>query len=190
VPRASGGWRLFQERFERTLLGRILISAFVLLTLLAVLTANTPPSRLKHLLNSAFHTYLYGVALDQSWGVFAPDPRRETIQITARVTYADGSRSSWRVPKWDPVIGAYADYRWLKWTEHLVSPAYSDLWRPAALYVAREKASPARRPTRVSLENRWYELRPPGEIHERRFVQERTFFTTRIAEKDLREDNG
>jgi hypothetical protein len=180
-----------QERFERTVAGRVLISAFLVLTLLTVLAANLPDSRLKSLLNSAVHTYLYGVGLDQSWTVFAPEPRRETIHVTATVTYEDGSKATWSVPKWDPVIGAYADYRWLKWAEYVILPEQSvNLAQPAALYVAREKASSTRRPTRVELQNRWYALEPPGDADKPKFIREGTFFTTQITEEMLREDDG
>lgn len=180
------GWRSLQDRFERTRLGRLLISVFLLVTLVALLTANLPPSRLQDLLLSADHPYLYGVALDQSWEVFAPDPRRETIEVTALVTYADGSHATWRVPRRNPVVGEYTDYRWLKWAEFVISPAYPELLKPVALYVARKLATSTHRPTQVSLTNRWYTLEPPGQISDHPFVHKRTLYTTRITEAMLK----
>jgi hypothetical protein len=179
-----------QQRFESTVLGRTVISACLLVTLITVLTANLPPSRLEGLLLSANHEYLYGAGLDQSWGVFAPDPRRQTIHVTAQVTYADGSQATWHVPTRDPVIGEYTDYRWLKWTEYLVSPADFNLWRPAAIYVARSLSTPTRRTTKVTLINQWYNLPPPGQAQQQPFVSTQPFYTTRITEAILRGQSG
>jgi hypothetical protein len=175
-----------QERFESSVPGRVVISLVLIATLITILTANLPASRLQDLLVSADHAYLYGAGLDQGWGVFAPEPRRETIDFTARVTFADGSQATWQVPKRNSVIGEYIDYRWLKWTEYVVSPAHTELSRPIALYVARKLATPQRRPVRVSLTNRWYQLDPPGDISDRPFFHDQTFFTTQITESDLR----
>jgi hypothetical protein len=165
--------------------GRIVISAFVVVTLLAVLTANLPASRLQSLLLDAGHRYIYATGLDENWGVFAPDPRRETVHVWATVTYADGSKAKWEVRRRDPVIGSYVDYRWLKWAEYVVSPANQEpLWHPFALFVARRLASPTHRPVKVEVSNRWYDLEPPG-VDQPRFVQQRVFYTTPISGKEL-----
>jgi hypothetical protein len=183
------GPRSLQARFERTVFGRVLISIFLLVTLVTLVTANLPASRLQDLLLSADHPYLYGVALDQSWEVFAPDPRRETIKVTAQVTFADGSQATWRVPTRNPVVGEYTDYRWLKWAEYVISPAYSQLWQPIAVYVARTLATPTRRPQKVTLTNTWHAIDPPGRIPAHPFVHHQTFYTTRITETMLRESS-
>jgi hypothetical protein len=184
VYKASVGWRSIQARFEETVVGRIVISAFLIVTLLAVLTANLPASRLQTLLLDAGHYYIYGTGLDESWGVFSPDPRRETVHVTATVTYADGSKATWVVRRRDPVLGAYVDYRWLKWAEYAVSPGDRQLWHPFAVFAARRLATPTHRPTRVAISNRWYDLQPPG-VGQPRFVQQQTFYTTRITEANL-----
>jgi hypothetical protein len=179
------GWGSPQARFERTVLGRVLISIFLLVTLVTVLTANLPASRLQDDLLKADRLYLYGAGLDQSWEVFAPDPRRETIEVSARVDFADGSHATWRVPTRNPVIGEYTDYRWLKWAEYVISPVYPELEKPIALYVARRFDSPTRRPTRVTLSNRWYDLEPPDQISPHPRIQERTIYRTRITDAML-----
>ena len=115
----------------------MVISLFVLATLVTILTANLPPSRLQVDLLKADHPYLYGADLEQNWGVFAPDPRQQTVDVLALVTFADGSTETWQVPRRNPVVGEYIDYRWLKWTEWVVSPAYPELAKPTALYAAR-----------------------------------------------------
>jgi hypothetical protein len=167
--------------------GRIVISIFVTVTLIAVLTANLPVSRLQDLLITAGHRFIYGAGLDQNWGVFSPDPRRETIHVTATVKFDDGSKATWQIHRRDPVIGSYIDYRWLKWAEFVILPQYKEtLDHPFAVFVARRFATPSHRPVRVELSNRWYDLQPPGQ-HEPRLVRERTFYTTAITEQELHE---
>jgi len=182
---ATARRRSLQERFERTPLGRIVISIFLLVTLVTLVTANLPDSRLQEVLLKRNHYYLYGVALDQAWGVFAPDPRRQTIDVSADVRFADGSHATWHVPRRDPVIGEYTDYRWLQWAEYGSSQVHQELWKPVALYVARQYASPTRRPVEVALSNRWHDLAPPGQIPDHPFVHEQTYFRLPITDSML-----
>jgi len=120
---ARGERPSLQERAEATLAGRVVISIFVLVVLVTLVTANLPTSRLQDLLLSADHPFLYATGLDQDWGVFSPDPRRQTIHIDAKVTFADGSQTTWHDKKLGNLLGEYRDYRWLKWAEFAVSPA-------------------------------------------------------------------
>jgi hypothetical protein len=179
-----------QERFERTRAGRVLISLFLVVTLLTILTANLPASRLQDVLMKPDHTYLYGAGLDQNWGVFAPDPRSVTVDLRALVTFADGSQATWQVPRRNNVVGEYIDYRWLKWAEWTVQPAYSNLYRPAAIYAARRLATGGRVPVRVSLIDRSHPISPPGEIPDVEPVGDRTFYTLPITEAMLRGTSG
>ena len=50
--------------------------------------------------------------------MFAPRPRQAGIRIEAVVDWSDGTRTVWVPPSGDPLLGAYRDYRWRKWTEH------------------------------------------------------------------------
>ena len=174
VPRVRIGVEggSLQERFERTRAGRAIISVFILATLVTLLTANlpgvAPPARAP----AGGSPYLYGLGLDQQWGVFAPDPRQETVDVFARVTFADGSLGTWRVPTRGPVVGEYVDYRWLKWDEYVVQPGTVDLWKPVALYVARQYATPRAPPGAVNLTNRApsrcrRRADPPARAHQR-----------------------
>jgi hypothetical protein len=180
------GWRSLQRRFEETIAGRVVISIFIVVTLLAVLTANLPVSRLQDVLLTPAHRYIYATGLDQSWGVFSPDPRRQVIHLTADVTFADGTTKKWEIHKRNSLVGAYVDYRWLKWQEFVVSPGFGDeLGRPLALYVARRFATPAERPVKVVLTNHYYALSQPG-IPQPRFVQTGPVYSTSINPDDLR----
>ncbi len=179
-----------QERFERSRAGRVLISLFVLLMLVTILTANLPASYLQDRLLKVDHPYLYAVDMEQNWGVFAPDPRQQTVDVLGRVTFADGSHETWRVPRRNPVVGEYIDYRWLKWTEWVVSPAYPELQKPAAIYIARHLAKPGRRPVRVALIDRSHGIVAAGQPSVPAPPGDHTFYTTRITEAMLRGGSG
>jgi hypothetical protein len=172
----------FQERVERSRAGRVLISLFVVLSILTILTANLPPSHLENLLMKADHPYFNAVDMSQNWGVFAPDPRSQTVDLLARVTFADGSHETWQIPARDAVVGEYIDYRWRKWEEWLVSPATTfPLFRLGAIYAARVLATPERRPVRVVLIDRYHAITPPGQPSAPAGPTERTVYSTGIT---------
>jgi hypothetical protein len=163
------GRRLTQERLESSRIGRVLISALVLVTLLAVAVENLPDSVPRRSLMTVGGPYVTATGLDQNWGVFAPDSRRSVIFLVAKVRYANGSTVAWRLPEAGPVFGAYRDYRWRKWAENLMTIEGDGamIRRPAAAFVAREMSTSGQRPVRVTLGTRFYELRPPGRRIER-----------------------
>jgi hypothetical protein len=182
----------FQERVERSRAGRVLISLFVVATLLIVLTANLPASHLQSLLMRFDHPYLNGVDMSQNWGVFAPDPRQQTVHIYARVDFADGSQETWQIPARNAVVGEYVDYRWRKWEEWIAQPSYPFLYQPGAIFVARQLATPERRPVRVTLFDRSHPITPPGQpsIPAPAASAPRGFYTTRITEAMLQGTDG
>ena len=152
-----------QERLEVSRGGRALISAFVVVTLLAVVAFNLPASELRRQSMRLFEPYMIATGLDQNWSVFAPDPRREVIELQARITYGDGSPPrTWRVPRGNPVIGVYWDYRWLKWAEWMTAEGDPHLWKPAAQWITRREHAEGRQPLTVALVRRSYALNPPG----------------------------
>jgi hypothetical protein len=152
-----------QERLESSRWGRLLISAFLVVTLIAVAVTNLPESRLRREGMRVARPYLDATGLDQNWRVFAPDPRQASLRLEARVSYADGTVAIWRPPSGGALVGAYWDYRWRKWLENAVQDANRKvLWRPVALYVAREMRRSDRAIRRVTLIRGWQDLRPPG----------------------------
>jgi hypothetical protein len=168
-----------QERIESSVLGRALIGAFIAVTLLWVAATNLPESALKHDLLRQGSTYLNAVGLDQDWSLFAPEPRRRSLELVARVTYDDGSGASWTFPHDGPLVGQYRDYRWRKWLEYMVAFGASELWPGAAQWAARQRSRPGRRVVSVALMQVVYDLLPPGSGHGDRGPTQRTVFYTR-----------
>jgi hypothetical protein len=151
-----------QERLEGSGFGRALISAFLLVTVASLVAVNLPDSKLSRKLLRVDGAYLNATGLDQTWGVFAPDPRRASIDLYARVHYANGSTQTWRMPSGGALIGSYWDYHWQKWLEFVVDDNHADLWKPAAEFIAGDRDRPGRRPVRVTLVRLTSFNRPPG----------------------------
>lgn len=149
------------ERAEATTLGRVVISVVVMVTLLAVVVTNLPDSALRQSLSKKTQPYLNAIGLDQNWGVFAPDPRREVIGLRATINYRDGSTGTWTPPVRDDLVGEYSDYRWQKFMENVIGEGGPGLLTEGtATWVARERRDG--RPTQVSLNRRFAALPPPG----------------------------
>jgi hypothetical protein len=174
-------WSDLQERAEASEFGRGLISAFVLVTVGLVVATNLPSSPLRDRLMGPGQPYLNALGLDQSWAIFAPEPRKAAIDLRAVVRYDDGSTAAWRIPDDDPVIGTFRDYRWRKWLENVIADANQQLWRPAAIWVAAHEARPGRRAVQVTLIRRFATLQPPGQEPDRLPWRESTFYTLDIT---------
>jgi hypothetical protein len=124
---------------------------------------NLPNSDLRRVVMKPGQPYLNALGLDQAWGVFAPDPRRDSIDVSAFVTYDDGRVAEWNIPRNGALIGSYTDYRWGKWEEFLTQPGVGDsLWLPAAQWAAAREARPGHTIKRVVLVERYRQLFPPG----------------------------
>jgi len=149
------------ERFEASPLGRALLSAFLFVVLAAIVVVNLPQSKLRSTASDATDPVIDVLGLNQNWNVFAPDPRRESLGLRARVTFADGSETTWRPYVGGNLVGHYRDYRWGKYMENVRLDENRELWPGLAAWVARNQAH-GRRVRKVVLVRRWRELKPPG----------------------------
>ncbi len=174
-------WSDLQARAESSEFGRGVISAFVVATLTVVVATNLPASPLRSALMGPGQPYLGALGLDQSWSVYAPEPRRQAIDLRGLVRYDDGSTGAWRIPTGDPILSGFRDYRWRKWMENLVSDANSQLWRPAAIWISTQTARRGRRVVQVMLERRLATLQPPGQSPDRLPWQQKVFYTLNLT---------
>jgi hypothetical protein len=170
-----------QQRLESTGAGRVAISVFVLFTVFSVAVWNLPTSEIKTKALKVVRPYITLTSLDQNWGVFSPDPRRISIDMVARVRFADGTEETIGVPRGNDFYGGYWDYRWWKWVEWIRQDAQKQLWKPAALWFARKAASDGKKPTQVVLVRRWYDLLPPGPGPSRGSWHEFRFYTLTLT---------
>jgi len=172
-----------QQRFEESPAGRGILSTLIVVVLIAIVAINLPQSQLRRELLQPGQPFLNAIALDQNWALFAPDPRRVWIDVSAVVTYNYGKPAVWRFPHDGALIGSYRDYRWRKWEENLISPDNALLWRPAALWAAANEARPGALPTRVALVERFAVINPPGVTPSYGPVQQRTFYVLRLSDR-------
>lgn len=170
---------MLSERFERSPAGRLAIHALVVLLLLAEIGTNLPASAVERAVGKPANQLVRALASEQTWGVFAPDPRRISVTLRGRVTFVDGSTAIWNVPD-GPSMGANLRYyRWRKWMERVRSDEYHALWEPTARWIGsmyRDRRSPV---ARVELIRRFHDNvvrgpQPPWD--------EYTFFTLEMTE--------
>jgi hypothetical protein len=152
-----------QQRLESSVAGRAAISVFVSVTVICLALWNLPDdSALQQKSSRVVRPFMLATGLNQNWGVFAPNPRRETLDFVARLTYADGTTETVTVPRGGRLIGSYWDYRWRKWYEYVRSDDHEDLWAPAAAWFAGRARAEGKQPVKVVLVRRWQPTLPPG----------------------------
>lgn len=151
------------ERFEASQAGRALLSVLLVAVLASVVVVNLPDSKLRMKASKAADPLVNALGLTQNWNVFAPDPRRQSIGLEARVTFADGSRTIWRPYEGGDLVASYRDYRWGKYVENVRQDRNRRLWPGLAAWVARRAEDDEdRKVTRVVLIRRWRDVLPPG----------------------------
>lgn len=160
---ADGQTGLPADRASR--LRRGLISVFLIVTIVSVVSHFLYAPALQKAMYKVTRPYAAALALDQNWGVFAPEPRPQTISMRARIFYADGTAEWWDLPKSNPVIGEYVDYRWRKWLEYIINPDFRTvLFKPLAVWLARTHADAHHVPVRIVFVTRWFDLYSPGAV--------------------------
>ena len=159
MTKTDGG---IQRRLEGSAIGRAFLSGVIGFTLAAMLVSNLPPSELRRTGMKLLAPYLDASGLHQNWNLFAPDPRRATLQLEARITFADGSAVVWHPPTGDPLVGVYRSFRWRKWAGNVLATSNAALLEPAADWIARLHTANGKTPTEVVLVRRSYVAPPPG----------------------------
>jgi hypothetical protein len=171
-----------QERIESSQIGRAAITGALLFILGSLLAANIPQSYLQQKLNTIVQPVRDGLGLDQTWSVFAPEPRSQTFALEARISYSDGTFETWHVPTGDPFLAEYRTYHWQKWSESARSDDQAlVLWKPFAVWIARTHDLPTVHPTKVTLVRRWFDLFPPGSHPTRGPWHEYAYLTLRVT---------
>lgn len=171
-----------QEGVEKDQIGRAVITGVIIFILASLVAANIPQtSYLQRKLNSIVRPVRDSVGLDQTWSVFAPEPRRQSFALDAQIKYTDGTAETWTVPTGDPFIAEYRTYHWQKWSEYARADDTQLLWEPLAVWLARTHNNPTRHPVSVTLTRRWYDLNPPGSHPSRGPWNEYTYFSIDVT---------
>jgi hypothetical protein len=126
------------ERLERTAPVRLLLSVVIVVLLLAQAASHVPTTApgLRDAVREPGLQVQRVTTAEMQWGVFAPDPRRSSLQLQARVEFADGAVEDWWLPQGGVVVTNLRYYRWRKWLERARGDNYRSLWRPTAEWIA------------------------------------------------------
>jgi hypothetical protein len=144
---------------------RLVISAFVIFHVSALVIWTLPPCYIKDKLQKSYSYYVLPVGMWQWWAIFAPDPVRDTIVMDAEVIDAKGIRHIYEFPRladlpWWKKIGYY---RQPKFTGNMAADEYLGQRKYTARHVVRQLGlEPEAFPLCVSL---YYQIKaspPPG----------------------------
>ena len=152
----------FLQRIEGNPTGRVFISALLIVALVAIIVSNLPASALRRSALPAVKPVLDATGLNQNWNLFAPNPRRSTLRLEARIDYADGTSSVWRTPISDPFVGTYRAFRWRKWASYVLSSSRRQLWPAAAAWLAKIHTRAGKVPVKVTLFRQFFFAPTPG----------------------------
>jgi hypothetical protein len=119
---------------------------------------------------------LRSVGLEQGWSMFAPDPIAARVELDAELRLADGRTVLWHPPAPGALVQERG-YRWAQWTRAVASDDHSELWAPAARWIARTASPGGARPVSVTLRRRFARLTPPGASDRRLRWSEFDFYT-------------
>lgn len=97
---------------------RVVISAFVLFHLAALSIWTNPECLIKNRFAPVFRYYVLPLGLWQWWGVFAPDPLKDTLYLNVEVIDSKGLRHLYEFPR----IG---DLPWWKKLAHYRDPKFA-----------------------------------------------------------------
>lgn len=188
---SGSGWRLRRTtdselgRVAGTKLGRAALSILMACFCVFLVVWNLPSSEIRGAIRPGLRPVVEALALDQDWGVFAPNPTTVSIAVEADVELADGTVVHYEFPDGDPFIGAYREFRWRKF-ERLIRQDDSSgrYWRRTAEWIAARYADDD--PVRVTL-IRYFATTPEPDAEGDAAVKtwdSHEFFTLRFDETD------
>ncbi|WP_433786762.1 hypothetical protein ACQPX6_08125 [Actinomycetospora sp. CA-101289] len=157
-----------------------MITIFLVLTVGAVLVQNMPDSTIKEGLVTVARPYLNATGLDQSWSIFSPNPRAQSVYILARIERADGSVSLRPLPT-STGPASYYQYRWRKYGERLSRSDGRALRRPYAEWVVDQDRREGGEPLRITLIRRTSKNLPPGSGRDARPFVDEDFYTAPVS---------
>ena len=145
---------------------RIAITLFLLFHLVAITSWCLPlNSLLLDRFKQTIRPYIIWSGLFRAWDMFAPDPAKVNSYVDAEVTFRDGTRQMWQLPRMNEIglIDRYFKERYRKYgTEYLRMDSHAALWPDAARYIARLYRNPGNPPVVVRLIREWSEIPAPA----------------------------
>jgi hypothetical protein len=149
------------ERFERSVLGEVVISVFVTAVIVTGVVYNLPDSEIRSAAQPVLSPFAGTMSLDTSWAMYAPDPIRRIENLEVHVTMQDGSDRMWSFQKGGRLLGPFSWYHWQKVKEQAIRvPAVRAglVW-----WVVHHVTNPREHPVRVRVILKTLTLPPPGQ---------------------------
>lgn len=136
---------------------------------LAVLAIDTLP-QVPAAVHDALRPWLIRLGVDQgAWNLFAPEPDRLNMRLSAEVTYRDGEKRTWRGPVWKDASAwqKWVGHRHLEWFDHITAQTSQPVWEPWCRHLARQARPDFPEADRGALVRVLYHEAeiPPAEIH-------------------------
>ena len=171
-----------RDRFWTTISTKS-ISAFVIAYIVIATVYLSPPSPWRDIALQPLQPVIDYVGLRQDYCLFAPDPLKENVDLSAEVTLANGEKEIWTFPRMDKLgfLERIVKERYRKFgDEHLLEKTY--LWPDFCRYLAATYAGKGKRCVSITLIKHWAEIPPPEEGMGRSLPvhnQQSRFFTYR-----------
>jgi hypothetical protein len=148
------------ERLEQNPSVQGALTVVMAVVVAALVLWNLPPGKPRAATRPTSGTLVQGLALEQDWALFAPDPRSYSVGVYATITHRDGRVEKWVPPHNGLLLSPYRNYRWQKYVERLRGDDYGNLWEPTARWLAREHGGSD--VTKVVLTRTFQEAKVPG----------------------------
>ena len=142
-----------------TCVGKVIVAVLVVVMSVWIIGPNLPASPARDTVDVVWSPAV-NAGFDQNWAVFSPNPRTQSLEVVAVAEFTDGTTTEWKLPEFDPVIGAYRTYRWRKWQEQVRLDSNALYWDSSAAWIASDVARGDELPARVRLVRRWRDLEP------------------------------
>ena len=163
------------ERFEQNPAVQGALTVVMVLVVGCLLLWNLPPGQPRNETRPMVDPIVQALALDQSWALFAPDPRSASVGVYATITHKNGRVETWVPPHNGLLLAPYRTYRWQKYVERVRADDYGNLWEPTARWLAREHGGSD--VTKVVLTRTFQEAKVPGARGKRPALARFDFYT-------------
>ena len=149
--------------------------SFLMIAFIAFLVLwNLPAGRPRQDLSPVVNPVVQALGMEQYWQLFAPNPRDQTLELGAIISFADGRTKVVAPPHNGIFLSPYRNYRWQKLVENLCFGTDKVLLESASLWFAHQEGPGVRT---VALTCTTQSVQPPGSTGPRPLpqVQDRYF---------------
>lgn len=138
---------------------------------------------------SVVPVYLFTTGTWQYWDMFAPEPANIDFYGDAVVTYRDGTKATWDLPRMEklPIQIKFLKERYRKYFERAHDDKFQYLFQPLCERIAELcDKYPDNPPVRVAVYRHWIKISDPGQVQPKQY-DGFNYYTGEIDLKQLRQ---